>query len=93
MSLIGCSAWDVAEILRKQRQPLTGMQVFADCEQDDEPPWRFRAIRVRYVLTGENLDPDRVKGAIELSESKYCSVYATLKDCVNIVSEFAILDK
>ncbi len=92
LSLIGCAAWDVITILRKQRQTVTDLQVSAESERDDEPPWRFRKIHIRYKLIGRNLNADLVKRAIELSETKYCSVYATLRDAVELVSEYEIVD-
>ena len=64
--------------------------MFADSEQDDEPPWRFRKIRIRYLFTGRNLDRDKIARAIVLSQSRYCSVFATLRDCLELTSEFQI---
>jgi len=92
MSLIGCALWDIAAILQKQRQPITALQAFADSERDDEPPWRFKKIRIRYRLTGHGLNEALVKRAIELSENKYCSIYATLRAVVDITSELEIVD-
>jgi len=93
LSLIGCSAWDIIRILRKQRQDVTKLEAFADSERDDEPPWRFRRIHVRYRLTGHNLNAHHVQRAIELSETKYCSIYATLRDAVELTSEYEIVDE
>ena len=64
--------------------------MFADSEQDDEPPWRFRKIRIRYLFTGRNLYRDKIARAIVLSQSRYCSVFATLRDCLELTSEFQI---
>jgi len=91
LSLIGCAAWDVVSILRKQRQQLTGLRVTAESEQDPEPPWRYRRIHILYHLTGHDLDAEHVRRAIELSETKYCSIYATLRDAVEITSDFDIV--
>jgi putative redox protein len=90
ISLIACSAHDVAAIVLKQRQEMTRFQVWAEGEQDDEPPWRFRKIRLRYKLCGRNLNESMLKRAIELAQEKYCSVYATLRDAVEITSDYEI---
>jgi putative redox protein len=90
MSLISCSAHDVVGILQKQRQRLTSFHVAADAEQDDDPPWRFRAIHLRYRLSGHKLSESHVKRAIELSQDKYCSVYATLRDAVKLTTAIEI---
>lgn len=93
LSLIGCAAWDVQSILNKQRQQLTNLQVTADSERDDEPPWRYRRIHIVYRVAGHNLKPDAVRRAIELAETKYCSIFATLRDAVEIQSDCVIVDE
>jgi putative redox protein len=80
-------------ILQKQRQRVSKLQAFAESERDAEPPWRYRKIHVRYILTGSGLDPTKVQRAIELSETKYCSIYATLKPVVELSSDFVIKDE
>ena len=92
LSLIGCAAWDIMSILQKQRQQVTGLQVSAESERDDEPPWRFRKIHIRYRFSGRNLKAEAIKRAIELSETKYCSIYATLRDTVEIQSDYEIVN-
>jgi len=92
MSLIGCASHDVVEILSKQKQQLHGLKVTADATQDDDPPWRFRKIHIHYKVTGIGIDPDKVGKAILLSEEKYCSVYATLRDAIEITHDFEVVE-
>jgi putative redox protein len=91
MSLIGCTAWDIIAILKKQRQQVTRLEITAESQRDDEPPWRFRKIHIRYRLSGRNLSEDKIRRAIELSEKKYCSIYATLREVVELTNEFEIV--
>lgn len=90
MSLIGCAAWDVISILQKQREAVTGLEVIAESEQDAEPPWRFRKIHIVYRVAGRDLSEEHVRRAVELSEQKYCSIFATLRACVEIDSRVEI---
>jgi len=92
MSLIGCSSYDVVKILEKQRQQLFSLKISAESTQDDDPPWKFRKIHIHYQLTGKGLDAQKVSKAIKLSEENYCSVYATLKDVVEITHDFEIVE-
>ena len=80
-----CSAWDVVEILEKQRQAVSAIDVRVEGMQDDDPPWAFRRIAVRFVVTGRDLDPERVARAVELSESRYCSVIAPVRGTADVV--------
>src|SRR2546426_11277635 len=83
LSLAACTAYDVVVILRKQRQELRTMEVVTRTTQDPDPPWMFREIHMHFVLTG-GVDPAKAERAVDLAESKYCSVAATLRDVVSL---------
>jgi putative redox protein len=93
MALIGCSSHDVVEILQKQRQDLRGLRVTAESTQDNDPPWRFRKIHIRYQAVGKGIDLEKLGKAIQISEEKYCSVYATLKDAIEITHEYEVVEE
>lgn len=92
MSLIGCALWDIVAILRKQRQPPAHASARAESERESEPPWRYTRIQIHYYFAGEGLDAARVQRAITLSEEKYCSIFATLREALEITSDFEIGD-
>jgi putative redox protein len=92
LSLIGCSSYDVVAILEKQRQQVMDLAVSAESIRDPDPPYAFRKIHVHYKVTGVGLDPAKVFKAIQLSEEKYCGVFATLKKAIEITSDFEILE-
>lgn len=91
LSLIGCAIWDVTSILLKQKQSIQRLEVEAYSERDDAPPWRFRKIRVVYKIWGDDVAKAAIERAIHLTESKYCSIYATLKSAIELVSEYELL--
>jgi putative redox protein len=90
LSLAACSVYDVIVILRKQRQDLRGLEVQVTSEQDEDPPWTFRAMHMHLVVHGP-VDDHKVARAIELSESKYCSVAATLRPVVRLSHSFEVV--
>ena len=92
MSLIGCAAWDVMDILKKQRQQITALEVSADSEREEEAPWRFKKICLRYKISGHDINQNAVQRAVALTEGKYCSIYATLRAAIELVSEVEILE-
>jgi len=91
LAVAACSAVDVVEILTKKRMPLTLLEISSTGEQDADPPWTFRKIRLHYRLSGNGLTEKAVAQAIKLSEEKYCSVAATLRATAEIVTDFEIL--
>jgi putative redox protein len=92
MALIGCASVDVVEILNKQRLELYQLKVTAEAVQDDDPPWRFRKIHIHYQAIGKGIDAEKVRKAIQISEEKYCSVYATLKDAIEITHDLEVVE-
>ncbi len=87
-----CSGVDVVDILRKKRLELTSLDISATGEQDQDPPWTYRKIRIHYRLTGKGLTEKAVAQAIELSHEKYCSVTTTLRGVAEIISDFEIVE-
>ncbi|HWC71110.1 MAG TPA: OsmC family protein [Actinomycetota bacterium] len=83
LSLAACTVYEVVVILRKQRQDLRGLEVRVTSVQDPDPPWTFRSIHLHFVLTG-TVDERKAARAIELSETKYCSVAATIRSVVRL---------
>lgn len=49
-------------------------------------------MKVHHVVTGHEVSADAVAKAIELSETKYCSVAATLRPTAEIVTSYEIIE-
>jgi putative redox protein len=91
-SLAACSSFHVLTILKKKRQKISSYTVEATAERREEPPPRvFTKIHLKYIVKGQNIDPEAVKKAIQLSEEKYCSVGGMLKNAVEITSSYETL--
>jgi putative redox protein len=91
VALASCTAVDVVEILNKRRVPLNSLEIQVSAEQDEDPPWTFRKILIKYLVSGEKIKDKDISTAIELSEGKYCSVAATLRGKALITTEYEIL--
>jgi len=87
-----CTATDVAGILAKKRQRLTSYVIEVTGTRSDEFPRKYTAMKVHHILTGRSLSPAAVAHAIELSDTKYCSVAATLRPTVEIQTSFEIIE-
>jgi putative redox protein len=93
VSLGGCTAMDVVSILKKMRVDLESMTIDIDSEQAPEHPKIFTKINIEYNFTGRNIKDENVKKAIELSQEKYCSVTAMLKEKAEITYKWNIINK
>lgn len=92
-ALGGCTAWDVVQILQKQRQPVMGLDVQVDGDQAADAPWPFERITITYVVRGRGLDPAAVERAVRLSSDRYCSVMATVRGVAQVESVIEIVDE
>ena len=91
IALSACSAVDVAGILAKKRIRLESLEVIAEGDQDSEPPWTYRSIRLKFRISGSGLTVQAAEQAVRLSEEKYCSVAATVRATANISTAVEIL--
>jgi putative redox protein len=91
MALCSCTSVDVVSILKKKRQPLTGLRVSAVAEQAPSPPRVFTKIKLTYAVSGK-LSRKAVEDAVALSKEKYCSVSLMLEKAAVIDYEIVFVD-
>ena len=90
LALGGCTAFDIINILREKRQKVTAYEVELRAEQRGEPPTYFTRVEIKHCLRGQ-IEPESVKTAIHLSETKYCAVGAMISKTAKIESTFEII--
>ena len=90
MSLAGCMAADVVHILVKGRHALNGLrtEIVADRAQDN--PHRFTRITLRFTVEGD-VPGDAVERAIALSHDKYCSVWHSMRQDIELTTAFDVV--
>ena len=93
ISLGGCTGADVVGILEKKRQRVTGYEIEVRGERRAEHPRIYTRIEVVHKVSGYSIDPKAVAHAIELSETKYCSVSAMLKAAAEVTMRYEIINE
>lgn len=93
LALGGCTAVDVISILRKKRERVTDYRVEVRGARRAEHPRAYTRIEVRHVVRGHKVSERAVASAIELSETKYCSVAATLRPGVELVTSYEVVEE
>ncbi|HUK42955.1 MAG TPA: OsmC family protein [Candidatus Bathyarchaeia archaeon] len=83
IALCGCTASDVAGILRKKREPFTSLEVRASGERAETFPKVYTSIRLTYLVGGK-VTHKAMEDAVRLSKEKYCSVSAMLEKSATI---------
>jgi putative redox protein len=94
VALAGCTAFDVITVLRqKYHQKITGYEVRVEADQAERPPQVFTSVRIHHVITGYEIDSAPIEEAIRLSEEKYCSVGAMLKQTAAFKTTYEIVEE
>lgn len=92
--LAGCTAFDVITILRqKYHQKVTGYEVRVEADQAERPPQVFTNVRIHHIVTGHEIDATALAQAIQLSEQKYCSVGAMVKQTAALQTTYEVIEE
>jgi putative redox protein len=90
--LAGCTAMDVVSVLEKKRLDVRGVEInVTGRPYMDGFPHYYEEISLEYVVTGVDIPDAAVARAIELSETKYCSVKGTLGPQVVVTTSFRVV--
>jgi len=92
VSVAACTAADVVSILDKKRQRVSDYRVEISGERREEYPQAFVKFRVHHIVYGRDISEQAVAQAIELSDTKYCSVAATVRPTAEITTSFEIVE-
>lgn len=92
VSVAACTAADVVSILEKKRQKVSDYRVEINGERREEFPRAFVKFHVHHIVRGRDVSEQAVRQAIELSDTKYCSVAATVRPTAEIVTSYEIIE-
>jgi putative redox protein len=88
LSLAGCMAIDLVHILKKGRHNLTSLDAAFTGERAPEEPKRFTKIRLHFTLVTD-APPERIDRALRLSREKYCSVWGTFRQDIELETTYS----
>lgn len=92
ISVAACTAADVISILEKKRQDVRSYDVEVTGERVDEHPRKFIGFHVHHIVRGRSVSEKAVADAIHLSDTKYCSVAATVRPTATITTSYEIIE-
>ena len=92
LALGGCSGVDVISILQKKRQHVTDYRIEVSGDRREDHPRAYTRMFVKHIVRGRRVSEKALADAIELSDRKYCSVAATLRDIPEIITSYEIIE-
>ena len=88
-ALAGCMSMDVVHVLTKGRHDLRGLRADLTAQRAPDEPRRFTAITLHYTVTGD-VPTDKVERAIHLSREKYCSVWHSMRQDIELTVTYKL---
>jgi putative redox protein len=89
LSLAGCMAIDLVHILTRGHHRVRSLKTTMVVHRAAVEPRRFTRVHLDFALAGD-MKPEHVERAIDLSRDKYCSVWNTLRQDIELVVAFTI---
>src|SRR6266511_3956310 len=89
-ALGACVSVDVVLILEKMRTPASKVEVTLEADRHRPEPRYLTNAQMSFDVWGDEVTPDKLVRAINLSISKYCRVYHSLRDDLKLQSQFRI---
>jgi putative redox protein len=92
VSVAACTAVDVISILEKKRQDVREYVVEIRGTRAEDHPKKFTGFHIHHMVRGHNVSEQALAHAIELSDTKYCSVAATVRPTATISTSHEIIE-
>src|SRR5260221_2803673 len=86
IALGSCTGVDVISILKKQRQQVTDYRIEVSGERREQFPKSYTRLFVKHIVRGRGVSEPAVAPAVELSDTKYCSLAAPFRGRAGIVT-------
>ena len=91
-ALAGCTAMDVASLLKKMRAEVADFKIIAEANLTEEHPKYYDKVKVIYHFYGGNYKKDKIEKAINLSVDRYCGVMEMFRKFSDVTTEIVYHD-
>lgn len=89
LALASCMSIDVIDIVRKGRHSLEALEVELDGIRAETEPRRLTHVELAFHVRGD-VPATAVERAIALSRDKYCSVWHSMRQDIELVTRFDV---
>jgi putative redox protein len=90
LALAACMAIDVADIVVKGRHEVKSLEARVVAQRREDPPRHFVSFTLHFALTG-SAPAHAIERAIQLSRDKYCSVWLSLRQDIDLLTSFEVV--
>ena len=92
-SLAGCTAMDVASLLKKMRAEVADFKIEVEANLTEEHPKVYDKVKVIYKFYDKDFQKDKIEKAVKLSVDQYCGVMQMFRQFAEVTTEIQYIDK
>ena len=92
-SLAGCTAMDVASLLKKMRAEVADFKIEVAANLTEEHPKVYNKVKVIYKFYDKSFQKDKIEKAVKLSVDQYCGVMQMFRQFAEVTTEIQYIDK
>ncbi len=92
-SLAGCTAMDVASLLKKMRAEVADFKIEVEANLTDENPKYYDKVKVIYKFYDKSFQKDKIEKSVNLSVERYCGVFAMFRKFSDISHEIQYIEQ
>lgn len=91
-ALSGCTGMDIASLLKKMRVEVDDFTIDVSGKLTEEHPKHYEEIHLIYRFAGKDLNKEKIKKAVTLSQERYCGVSYMLGQVAKLTYEVVYED-
>jgi putative redox protein len=92
-ALAGCTAMDVASLLKKMRAEVDDFKIEVEANLTDEHPKYYDKVHVIYRFYGSDFKKDKIEKSVNLSVDRYCGVMDMFRQFAKLTTEIIYIEK
>ena len=92
-ALAGCTAMDVASLLKKMRAEVANFKIEVEANLTDEHPKYYDKVHVTYRFYGSDFKKDKIEKSVNLSVDRYCGVMEMFRKFSEITTEIQYIEQ
>ena len=92
-AMAGCTAMDVASLLKKMRAEVDDFKIEVEANLTDEHPKYYDKVHVTYRFYGKDFKKDKIEKSVNLSVDRYCGVMEMFRQFSKLTTEIIYIEK
>ena len=92
-ALAGCTAMDVASLLKKMRAEVEDFKIEVVANLTDEHPKYYDKVHVIYRFYGKDFKKAKIEKAVKLSVDTYCGVMEMFRKFAEVTTEIIYIEE